>query len=87
MSGLEIAVAIPAFVAVARKVATAISRVSGLRNAPDVLLALNNEVADLQCVIENLSELEEQTSVKTSSCLREVQRANEVLLSLEKLIA
>lgn len=55
MSGLEIAVAIPAFVAVARKVATGISRVSGLRNAPDVLLALNNEVADLQCVIVSQS--------------------------------
>ncbi|KAL8959786.1 MAG: hypothetical protein Q9193_003407 [Seirophora villosa] len=92
MSGLEIAVAIPAFVAVARKVATGISRVSGLTNAPDVLLALNNEVAELQSFIEDLNELEEQTSVtlhtpKTSSCRREVQRAKEVLLSLKKLIA
>lgn len=51
MSGLEVAVAIPAFVAVARKVATGISRISGLRHAPDVLLVLNNEVVDLQCII------------------------------------
>ena len=51
MSGLEIAVSIPAFVAVARKVVAGISRLADLRHAPDVLLALNNEIADLQCVI------------------------------------
>ena len=51
MSGLEIAVSIPAFIAVARKAVAGISRLADLRHAPDVLLALNNEVADLQCVI------------------------------------
>lgn len=51
MSGLEVAASIPALVSVARKAAAGISKVSGLRQAPDVLLALNNEIADLQCVI------------------------------------
>lgn len=54
MSGLEIAVSIPAFVAVARKAVAGISSLADLRHAPDVLLALNNEVADLQCVIVSL---------------------------------
>ena len=51
MSGLEIAVSIPAFVSLARKAVAGISILADLRHAPDVLLALNNEVADLQCVI------------------------------------
>lgn len=51
MSGLEIAAAIVTFISASRKVADGISRLSGLRHAPDVLLALNNELADLQCVL------------------------------------
>lgn len=51
MSGLEIATSIVTFVSALQKVADGISRLSGLRHAPDALLALNNEVADLQCII------------------------------------
>lgn len=51
MSGVEIAASVITFIGASRKIADGISRLAGLRHVPDVLLALNNEVSDLQCVI------------------------------------
>ncbi|KAL8934468.1 MAG: hypothetical protein Q9211_005211 [Gyalolechia sp. 1 TL-2023] len=92
MSGLEIAASLVTFIGVSREVVDGISRLAGLRHAPDILLALNNEVSDLQCVIDDLSELEQQheevlTRSITPSFYRSVEKAKDVFLKLEKLIA
>lgn len=73
MSGLEIAAGIVTFVSASRKVADGISRLSGLRHAPDVLLALNNELADLQCVLVSHSDRAIAT-VHTSTLLNDNRR-------------
>ncbi|KAL8926529.1 MAG: hypothetical protein Q9208_002856 [Pyrenodesmia sp. 3 TL-2023] len=90
MSGFEIAAGIVTFISASRKVADGISRLSGLRHAPDVLLALNNEVADLQCVLEDFEELAQQSSntsnhAVTPGFIRAVQKTKKLLLDLEKL--
>ena len=51
MSGLEVAASVLAVISASKKVADGIAKLSSLRHASDVLLALNNEVSDLQCVI------------------------------------
>ncbi|KAL8681077.1 MAG: hypothetical protein Q9186_002789 [Xanthomendoza sp. 1 TL-2023] len=75
-----------------RKVTDGIGRLSDLKHAPQVLLALNNEVVDLQCVIEDVANLEQlnketlQVAI-TPSFSRAIARTKEVLLNLEELIA
>ncbi|KAL8901766.1 MAG: hypothetical protein Q9207_005038 [Kuettlingeria erythrocarpa] len=100
MSGFEIAAGIVTFVAASRKVVDGISRLSGLRHAPDVLLALNNELADLhysyldsaQRQQEDLEELEQQRNNTSSRVItpgfeRAVQKTKKLLLDLEELYA
>ena len=36
---------------VSRKISAGVSKVASLKHAPDILLALSNEIADLECVI------------------------------------
>ncbi|KAL8747876.1 MAG: hypothetical protein Q9184_007543 [Pyrenodesmia sp. 2 TL-2023] len=92
MSGFEIAAGIVTFISASRKLADGISRLSALRHAPDVLLALNNEVADLQCVLEDLDELVRQSNNTPNHAVppgfeRAVQKTKKVLLDLEELFA
>ncbi|KAL8766202.1 MAG: hypothetical protein Q9209_006967 [Squamulea sp. 1 TL-2023] len=87
-----IAASVVTLVNVSRKAADGISRLASLKYAPEVLLALNNEVVDLQCVIEDLSDLERQyketlPDAINPSFYRTLKRTEEVLLDLEKLIA
>ncbi|KAL9598733.1 MAG: hypothetical protein Q9219_004291, partial [cf. Caloplaca sp. 3 TL-2023] len=92
MSGLEVAAGVITLISASRKVADGISRLSSLRHAPDVLLALNNEVSDLQCVIEDLSNLEYQYKeilheAFPSSLHQSIEKTKKVLLGLEALLA
>ncbi|KAI4181594.1 MAG: hypothetical protein L6R41_006525, partial [Letrouitia leprolyta] len=92
MSGLEIAASVITFIGASKKVADSISRLAGLEHAPDVLLALNNEVSDLRCVIDDISELEQQheyvlNSSVAPSFYRSIERAKRIILSLDSLIA
>lgn len=46
-----IAASVITLVGTIRKIANEVSRLASLRRAPDLLLALNNEIVDLRCVI------------------------------------
>ncbi|KAL8724056.1 MAG: hypothetical protein Q9166_008154 [cf. Caloplaca sp. 2 TL-2023] len=89
---LAIAASVITLVNISRKVADGITKITELRHAPEILLALNNEVVDLQCVIEDLAELEQRfddtlDGAITRSFTRAVVGTKEVLLALDKLIA
>ncbi|KAL9592154.1 MAG: hypothetical protein Q9179_007002 [Wetmoreana sp. 5 TL-2023] len=89
---LGISASIIAIVKTSRVVGNGISKLSSLRQAPDVLLALNNEVTDLQCVVEHLLDLERQyqdtlEDAITPTFRRAIERTNGALLDLENLIA
>ena len=69
-----------------------LSKIINLRCAPDVLLALNNEVVDLKITINNIdSFLQEQDQKASSACLTSIanalQRTKTTLLELEQIIA
>ncbi|KAL8689868.1 MAG: hypothetical protein Q9218_004556 [Villophora microphyllina] len=89
---LGIAASVMTLLKTSRTVADGITRLTSLRHAPDVLLALNNEAADLQLVLEDLTALPQRFTDKLPetinlSFLREVERAKSVLAGLENLIA
>ncbi|KAL8730072.1 MAG: hypothetical protein Q9181_004786 [Wetmoreana brouardii] len=89
---LGIAASIIAIIKTSRVVGNGISKLSSLRQAPDILLALNNEVNDLQCVVEHLLDLERQykdtlEEAITPSFRRAIEMTNGALLGLENLIA
>ncbi|KAL8812649.1 MAG: hypothetical protein Q9200_000877 [Gallowayella weberi] len=74
------------------KAAKGIGRLSDLRHAPQVLLALNNEVVGLQGVIFDIADLEQRYRETIQDAIppsfsRAVARTKEVLLDLEKLSA
>ena len=69
-----------------------LSKIINLGWAPDVLLALNNEVVDLKITINNIdSFLQEQDQKANSACLTSIanalQRTKTTLLELEQIIA
>ncbi|KAL8673685.1 MAG: hypothetical protein Q9168_001900 [Polycauliona sp. 1 TL-2023] len=87
-----LAASIIALVNTSRKTAQGIAKLAELRHAPDMFLALNNEVADLQCVIEDLQDLDQKHrdflhEAITPTYHRTIERTKEVLMSLDKLIA
>lgn len=46
-----VAASVITLVNTSRKAVEGIAKLAGLRHAPEILLALNNEVVDLQCVL------------------------------------
>ena len=67
-------------------------KIINLKNAPDILLALNNEVADLQCTVQDTDDLLRQHSEpsgveSTASVDRALINAKKTLHSLESLVA
>ena len=61
-----------------------------LKDAPDALLALNNEVTDLQCVVQDVDNLLQHHSEENalpSSITRHLDQAKATVLALERLIA
>ncbi|KAL8811735.1 MAG: hypothetical protein Q9200_001568 [Gallowayella weberi] len=87
-----IAAGIITLITTSRKAADGISKILDLKDAPNILLALNNEVVDLHFVIQDLAELEQRFQntlyeAITPSFRRVIERTKEVLLSLDKLIA
>ncbi|KAI4230233.1 MAG: hypothetical protein L6R36_000198 [Xanthoria steineri] len=75
-----------------RKAVEGIAKLAELRHAPQILLALKNEVVDLQCVLEDLADLEHKfhdtlQEAFTPSLRRTIDRTTKVLLALDELIA
>ncbi|KAL8776282.1 MAG: hypothetical protein Q9213_008329, partial [Squamulea squamosa] len=82
---VAITASVVTLVKASRKVADGISRLADLKNAPEVLLALNNEVEDLSDLERRYKDtLPEAIS---PSFYRTLHRTEAVLLDVEKLIA
>ena len=73
------------------KIGRGLKKVIALRKAPDILLALNNEVIDLQIVVEDVDDLLRQHKQialgHTRSLYQALERSKETLLRLESLIS
>ena len=73
-------------------VSTGLKKIAKLRDAPDILLALNNEVADLHCLVENVDDVLHQhreiIGLEPIVCLcRALDRAKQTMLKLENVLA
>ena len=75
-------------------IAKGLDRIRRLKNAPDILLQLNNEVTDIHLLIDSVDELAPQWINQLSTSNRQQQlvcttlaRARDSVLELEKLIA
>ena len=91
MDPLSLTASILTIVGVAGAVGNGFSKLIGLRHAPGILLALNNEVADLYCVVQAVDHLLREhsetihTAAITNLC-RSLERAQSTLFELEDLI-
>ena len=89
---LSVYASIVAIVQAGGAVGKGLTKILNLRNAPDILLALNSEVADLQCIIQDIDGLLRQQLDATdqepvASVDRMLQKAKQALLKLESLLA
>lgn len=92
MDPLSITVGILAILGAGGQVCKGLQKLTALKNAPAALAALNNEVADIHCVVQELHDLARQYQdiygrpVHPSVC-RALERVKETVLMLEQLIA
>ena len=89
---LSVYASIVAIVQAGGAVGKGLTKILNSRNAPDILLALNNEVADLQCIVQDIDGLLRQHLDATdqepvASVDRMLQKAKQILLKLESLLA
>ncbi|KAG8531898.1 uncharacterized protein KY384_003534 [Bacidia gigantensis] len=72
------------------KIAKGLRKVLGLRHAPSVLLALNNEISDLQLVVSDVHDIlrtvEEHQIAPLKSTVNALERVKSTLLGLEKFV-
>ena len=92
MDPLSVTASIIALIQAGGKVSTGLKKIANLRNAPDILLALNNEVADLHCLVENVDDVlrqhREVIGQDPIACLcRALDRVKRTLLKLENVLA
>ncbi|KAL9583312.1 MAG: hypothetical protein Q9203_005130 [Teloschistes exilis] len=89
---ISIAASVVTLVKTSRMVGSGITKLLALKHAPDILLALNNEVVDLQYTIIDLQDLEQRYQDTFDNAIppsfrRVVERTKEVLLDLQRLIS
>ena len=92
MDPLSVTASIIALFQAGGTVSKGLKKIANLRNAPDILLALNNEVADLHSLVENIDDVLRQhrdnTGLEPIVCLcRALDRAKRTLLKLENVLA
>ena len=94
MDPLSLTASIIAVLGASATVASGIEKIISMRNAPDAILALNNEVADFQLVVGMIHELLQdynssnstESAVYTESLTSVLVRAKQKLLELDMLI-
>lgn len=92
MDPLSVTASIIALFQAGGAVGKGLKKIANLRNAPDILLALNNEVADLHCLVENIDDVLRQHREIIGlepivSLCRALDRAKRTLLKLENMLA
>ena len=92
MDPLSISVGILTILEASGQICKGLKKFTALRSAPVAFLALNNEVAEIQCMVQDLHDLGRQhrdtygSAVNPSVC-RALEKVKETLLVLERLIA
>jgi hypothetical protein len=92
MDPLSLTASIIAIVQLSGTIGKGLKRIINLKNAPDIFLALNNEVADLQCIVQDTDDLLRQNPDITgidpiASVGRALDKAKRTLYRLESLLA
>ena len=91
MDPLSVAASILAIVGAGSQVAKQMKKVLELRNAPDDLLALNNEISEIHCTVQDVNNILEQCSqtynVPPASLTRALERTRATVLDVERIIA
>lgn len=92
MDPLSITASILTILGAGGQVAKGIAKIRALKYAPDILLALNNEIADIQYLVQDVNHVARQheevheTKFSASVC-RALEKVRETLLATEQLIA
>ena len=91
MDPLSITAAIVTLLSTGSTVDKALKRVIGLKDAPNVLLALNNEVADLRLLISDVSDILQARDDDTNQCstnhlFRGLERVKDDVRELEQFV-
>jgi hypothetical protein len=92
MDPLSITASILTILGAGGQVAKGIAKIRALKYAPDILLALNNEIADIQYLVQDVNDVARQheevheTKFRASVC-RALEKVRETLLATEQLIA
>ena len=92
MDPLSLTASLLAILGASGAIAKGLNKIRRLKDAPGILLQLNNEVTDLHLLIRGVDELYTQQSDSTNISLRDIVystlvRAKEALLELEQLIS
>ena len=88
MDPLSLTASLLAILGAGGAIAKGLDKIRGLKNAPNILLQLNNEVTDLHLLIQGVDELYHQYSDSIKLSQRQIvyntlNRAKEALLELE----
>ena len=92
MDPLSLTASLLAILGAGGVVAKGLDKIRGLKNTPNILLQLNNEVTDLHLLLRGVDELYHEHVDSTKTSQREIIyntliRAKEALLELEQLIS
>lgn len=91
MDPLSVTVSILTILGAGGQVAKGVGKIRALNDAPDTLLAMNNEIADIQCLVQEIDDAGRQHEVHgtrfSASVFRALEKVRETLLATEQLIA
>ena len=93
MDPLSITASILAILGAGGKVGDGLKKIIALKDAPDALLALNNEINDIQIAVEDIGDLLRRCNVSDvtrsppSTVIRSLERTESTILELEGFIA
>lgn len=96
MDPLSITVSILTILGTGGQVAKGVGKIRALKDAPNILLAMNNEIADVHCLVQEIDDDTRQheelhkevheTRISASVC-RALEKVKETLLASKQLIA
>lgn len=91
MDPLSVTASILAVIGTAGVVGKGLTKIVALRHAPDILLGLKNEVADLYCVVQGVDHLirqhtETARAIPIANLCRALEKASMTLFGLEDII-
>lgn len=91
MDPLSVTISILTILGAGGQVAKGLGKIRALKDAPDTLLAMNNEIANIQCLVQEIDDAGRQHEVHgtrfNASVFRALEKVRETLLATEQLIA